>query len=291
MIDIYSILPALLALLSACLFAIANQVIGVGLEMLDNRSGTLINISTTAFMFWLLAPFFLQWDYWWTHAALLFALAGIVQPALSVTLATEGIKRLGPTLHSGLAATNPLFAVLLAVLILGETVTWPIAIGTGAIIAGTIISAQNRGHGGSLHWPLWALLLPLGAAFFRASSLSLVKLGFEEVPSPLFAVLVTYSVSFVIVSANFSLSRHRLPRFNSGYKWFFFAGILNGASILSLSFAAKIGQIVTIAPISACTPIISMLLSLFVFRREVITWQIVLALLLVVPGIIFVVIQ
>lgn len=291
MFDNVLILPALLALLSACLFAIANQVIGVGLEKMDNRSGTLINISTTAIMFWLFSPFFLLSDYWMTKAMLLFALAGIVQPALSVTLATEGIKRLGPTLSSGLAATNPLFAVILAVLLLGETLTWPIAVGTGAVIAGIIVSAHSRGHGGTLNWPLWALLLPLGAAFFRASSLSLVKLGFDVVPSPYFAVLVTYTVSFVIISANFGLSRHRLPRFNSGYKWFFLAGILNGVSILSLSFAAKLGQIVTIAPISACTPIISMLLGLFVFRREVITWQIVLALMLVVPGIIFIIVQ
>lgn len=291
MIDTTLILPALLALLSACLFAVAIQLIGVGLENLDNRSGTLVNISTTALMFWLLAPFFLHSHFWWTEATLLFALAGIVQPALSVSLATEGFKRLGPTLSSGLAATNPLFAVILAVILLGETVTWPIAIGTVAVIAGIVVSAQTRGSSGTFNWPLWALLLPLGAAFSRASSLSLVKLGFEEVPSPFFAVLVTYTVSFIIISTNFGLSRRRLPHFNSGFKWFIMAGILNGISILSLSFAAKLGPIVTIAPISACTPIFSMLLGLFIFRREVITWQIVLTLLLVVPGIIFVVVQ
>lgn len=289
--DFTSSLPALLALLSSLLFALANQIISVGQEQLDNRSGTLINITATTLMFWLLMPFYFRLDYFWSSAVLLFAIAGLVQPALSVTLATEGIKKLGPTLSAGLAATTPLFAILLAILFLGEALTGPLAVGTAAVIVGIIISTTDRKRNIMHSWPLWALLLPLGAAFFRGSSITLVKAGLEDIPSPFFAVFVTYTVSIVIVFSKFKMDGLKLPLPSGGYRWFALAGILNGGAILSMSFAVLLGKIVTVAPIGASTPLISMLLGLFIFKREMITWRIVLALALVVPGIIYIVLQ
>ncbi|MGI9378120.1 MAG: EamA family transporter [Methyloligellaceae bacterium] len=290
-LDLTSSLPALLALLSSFLFAMANQIISVGQEKLDNRSGTLINITATTLMFWLLTPFYFRVDYFWSGAVLLFALAGLVQPALSVTLATEGIKKLGPTLSAGLAATTPLFAILLAILFLGEALTGPLAIGTAAVIIGIVISTTDRKRNIMHSWPLWALLLPLGAAFFRGSSITLVKAGLAEVPSPFFAVFITYTVSIVIVFSKFKIDGLKLPHPSGGHRWFALAGILNGAAILSMSFAVLLGKIVTVAPIGASTPLISMLLGLFIFKREMITWRIVLALALVIPGIIYIVLQ
>lgn len=289
--DFTSSLPALLALLSSLLFALANQIISVGQEQLDNRSGTLINITATTLMFWLLMPFYFRLDYFWSSAVLLFAIAGLVQPALSVTLATEGIKKLGPTLSAGLAATTPLFAILLAILFLGEALTGPLAVGTAAVIVGIIISTTDRKRNIMHSWPLWALLLPLGAAFFRGSSITLVKAGLEDIPSPFFAVFVTYTISIVIVFSKFKMDGLKLPLPSGGYRWFALAGILNGGAILSMSFAVLLGKIVTVAPIGASTPLISMLLGLFIFKREMITWRIVLALALVVPGIIYIVLQ
>ena len=289
--DFTSSLPALLALLSSLLFALANQIISVGQEQLDNRSGTLINITATTLMFWLLMPFYFRLDYFWSSAVFLFAIAGLVQPALSVTLATEGIKKLGPTLSAGLAATTPLFAILLAILFLGEALTGPLAVGTAAVIVGIIISTTDRKRNIMHSWPLWALLLPLGAAFFRGSSITLVKAGLEDIPSPFFAVFVTYTVSIVIVFSKFKMDGLKLPLPSGGYRWFALAGILNGGAILSMSFAVLLGKIVTVAPIGASTPLISMLLGLFIFKREMITWRIVLALALVVPGIIYIVLQ
>jgi len=45
------------------------------------------------------------------------------------------------------------------------------------------------------------------------------------------------------------------------------------------------GQIVTVVPIVSAAPIFSMLLSIFVFRREILTARIVLAVFLVVPSV------
>jgi hypothetical protein len=53
-------LPPLLALASAFLFALSIQVQNLGLGHADSRSGALVNIGTTALVYWLFAPFFIE---------------------------------------------------------------------------------------------------------------------------------------------------------------------------------------------------------------------------------------
>ena len=93
-------LPALLALTSALRFALSIQVESLGLDLVDYRSGALINIGTTAIVYWLLSPLFIESSFWFTEAAFLFALVGLFRPALSLNLAVAGVKLLGPTLTS-----------------------------------------------------------------------------------------------------------------------------------------------------------------------------------------------
>jgi len=50
----------------------------------------------------------------------------------------------------------------------------------------------------------------------------------------------------------------------------------------------NLGEVVKIIPIVALSPVFTLLLGLFVFRRETLTLRIVLALLLIVPGVILV---
>jgi drug/metabolite transporter (DMT)-like permease len=57
------------------------------------------------------------------------------------------VHYLGPTPTSTLAATSPLFAAALGVFFLGENLTSPIVLGTMAIMAGSIMLAQQGGWG------------------------------------------------------------------------------------------------------------------------------------------------
>ncbi|GIS91195.1 MAG: hypothetical protein CM1200mP20_12360 [Pseudomonadota bacterium] len=60
---------------------------------------------------------------------ILFMLIGLFRPFLSANFALAGIRHLGPTLSSTLASTAPLFGVLFAVLILGESMTPTLLLG------------------------------------------------------------------------------------------------------------------------------------------------------------------
>jgi drug/metabolite transporter (DMT)-like permease len=271
------------------LFAVGVQLQNLGLKYGRSQTGALISMLGSTVLFWLFSPWFLQLWYWGTSAVVIFALIGLFRPFLTSNLAIAGIRHLGPTLTSILASTAPVFAAFFAIVILGETLTIPLALGTLTIVLAIGLLAR-KGEVKST-WPIWALALPIGAAVLRALGHALTKLGLNIVPDPLFAGLVSYTVSLVIALGSTLGQRKRAPvrlRWAPGLLWFFCGGIVNGISVWSLTTALNLGEVVKIIPIVALSPVFTLLLGLFVFRRETLTLRIVLALLLIVPGVILV---
>lgn len=289
-------LTVLLALTSAFLFALSDQLAHRGLTTTDARSGSVVSVAVSALFFWLFAPWLLKDSFWWTNAALIFAVIGIFRPALSIYLAMLGIGYLGPTLASAFSSTSPLWGSILAAITLGETITPTIAIGTFSVVAGAIVAAY-RPQGLLRNWPLWALLFPLGAAIVRASGHVATKYGYEELPSPYFASLVSITVSAILGWAVFRLQGHRIRgggdarRWLAAYKWFAISGTLNGMSIYTLNTALEQGSVVTVMPVASAGPVFTLLLGLFVFRRETITWRTVASIVLVVCGVLLVILR
>ncbi len=234
-------LPALLALAAAFLFALSAHVQNIGLQGGDARAGTLITIASTAAVYWLAAPLLVASSYWLTGATVLFALTGLFRPALSINLWVRGIKLLGPTLNAALSATGPIFAAAFALLLLGEHVTLPVALGTLAVVAGVAVAYLRR-DGGTLDWPAWALVLSLGAAFLRAAAHAITKLGFAEVANPFFAGLVSNTVSLILVFLVFWAKGRRFDGSVRDYRWFVVAGLINALAVYLLNQAPELGQ-------------------------------------------------
>jgi len=282
--------PILLALTSATLFAISILVLHNGLRHADSESGSLIQISATAACYWLFAPWLLESWMWLTTAAVIFAAIGLFKPFLSANAALLGVHYLGPTPTATLAATSPLFGAAFGVFFLSEHLTTPIVLGTAAIMGGSIVLAQQGRGGSKASWPLWALLLPLAAAFIRAAGDAFTKFGMLELPSPYFAGLVSFTVS-VVVAFTFYVSRHRrLPRVGRGHGsgWFMLAGMINGVSVYCLNSALQLGEVIVVIPLVSASPMLTLLLSVFLVRRETITRHCLMAVLLVVPGVIMI---
>jgi drug/metabolite transporter (DMT)-like permease len=281
--------PVWLALTSAFLFALGAQLQNLGIMRVGSRSGAMVSISSSALFFWLMAPFLLDGSNWLRPAALIFVLVGLFRPSVSSNLAVAGMRHLGPTLSSTLSATSPLFGAALGVLWLGERVTWPIAVGTAGIVTAIVVVAKRDARL-TTTWPIWALGLPVGAAAIRSIGHVLSKIGMVSIPDPYFAGLVSFSVSALVMI----LAQHLLPASQPvqwrgrGPYWFVAGGVVMGISVLSLNTALMHGQIVQVVPVVACSPVFTMLLSLLVFRRERLTARIVLAVLLVVPSVIFI---
>lgn len=280
--------PILFALLAAFLFSLAAHLQHLGINDGNTRQATLIIIATTSLLHWLAAPFTISPEYWLTGAALLFALSGLIRPALSITLWVEGIKRLGPTLNAGFSASSPVFAAGFAILLLDEPLTSKVAIGTLGVVAGILISTI-RPKGIAQSWPLWAIMFPLGAAAFRAAAHAINKLGFAEVPSPVFAGVVATTVSLVILSLRFRIAGERFNCRPNEYFWFVMSGLTSAGGVYALNVALQHGQVITVSPIVASSPVFALLLAILVFRKETLTWRTFATIALVVSGVILVI--
>lgn len=280
-------IPVALALGAAFLFALGIQFTRKGLLHTDPRTGTLISIGSATLLYWSVSPWLLERHYWLSPAIVLFAAIGLFRPFLSSNLSMAGTKYLGATISSTLASTSPLFGVALGVLLLGEYLGLDIAIGTAAIVAGVVVLSWRDDV--SRAWPWWALLLPIGAACLRSVAQAFAKLGMESLPSPYFVGLVGYSVSFLVAVIDHrrrGVTPERL--INRGCGWLVLTGLSYGFAILSLNNALNCGRLSVVAPIVACAPLFTLLLGVSLFRESAVTGRVVLAVLLVVPGVVLV---
>jgi drug/metabolite transporter (DMT)-like permease len=156
---------------------------------------------------------------------------------------------------------------------------------TIAVIGAAIITVTRPRDFGS--WRTWALLLPLGSAVLRGVIPPIVKLGLETWPSPLWACLIGYITSSLVV---LTVQRVRKGGFVveapwSGRLWFAVTGIFNGMSALTLFAAVRHGPITLVAPLVAIYPLVTVLLSAIMLHHVRITARIVAGTTLAVAGV------
>jgi drug/metabolite transporter, DME family len=276
-------LASVIALSASILFGFSNHVQHKALDHMDVRTGTIVNVATTTGILWLLSPLFLVPETLLAPAAGWFALAGLVVPSLSMTFHTLSVRLIGPGLTAGLASTSPVFAMILAVAILGETVTIRILAGTAIVVGGiAFIALRSRRTGAG--WPLWAVAIPLGAALVRGLAHNVIKVGLGTLPSPMTAALVASTVSFVVLLIVHVMTARSMPRWNAGYGWFGLCGVLNGFGLMGLNFALGLGDVVVVSPLVATTPVFTLVIGWLFFRREVVRWPTVMAVALIFCG-------
>ncbi|MFT5115725.1 MAG: DME family drug/metabolite transporter [Parasphingorhabdus sp.] len=276
------------AFLAAFLFGVSVHLQHSGMRFLDAQTGILVNISFASVILLILSPLYVDVSNLLTKATLIFVLIGLIQPALTMSLSTHGIKRLGPSLSASIAATNPVFAIYLAWFFLNEVVTPAILFGTLLVVVGVVIAGYRR-KGFVSNWPMWCLLLPLGAAFLRALTQPMTKIALAEVTEPIYALLISSLVSSLVLTFVYKLKGRRLPSFNRGYYWFAGSGLLNALGVYFYYSALAGGDVVLVAPIVATAPVMTVLLSQFVFKREVVSMKTWLTIALVAFGVFLVI--
>jgi len=258
-----------LALVSSAFLGTAVVLANVGLRYLHPARGALVSIPSTTLAYWLLAPFLLRGDGWNATAFAIFAAVGVVFPAV-VTLINFASNRIaGPTIAGTLSSTTPLFAVLLAMLLLGEPLTLAAATGTAAIVLG-VIAFTGRNANGARALTAVAILLPLAGAAIRGGAQAAVKGGLALWPEPFVAVLVGYTVSCATI---FGATRALVPEgaapFNRrGVLWFMSVGACNGAGILAMYAALARSQVSVVSPLVATYPLFTLALSAMFLREE-----------------------
>ena len=108
--------------------------------------GGAISIPSATLLFWVISPFVLHFGAWDTYAALIFCAVGLLFPATVTLLSFEANRRMGPNTAGAIGNLAPLFAVLFAIVTLGEALRPLQAVGIAAIVVHHPVFM--RGHRG-----------------------------------------------------------------------------------------------------------------------------------------------
>src|SRR5882672_4539655 len=111
---------AFLALAAALCFAIALILTQYGLRTMPSWRSPLYSIGGSMIVAWMMAAIFVDPAGFNLKAALIFAGVGVVFPVTASILSVRSNEKLGPAVAGAVGNISPLFAVLGAVIFLGE---------------------------------------------------------------------------------------------------------------------------------------------------------------------------
>lgn len=215
-----------------------------------------------------------------------FAALGFFFPVLVTLLTYASNDRLGPAITSTVSATAPFFALLAAVLFIGERIPAHALLATCGVVGG-IALVSWRGAAPGRGAASWALAIPVAGAVVRGFAQAAVKAGLALWPSPFAATLIGYTVSSAVALGVGRAST--APRRGPALFWFALTGVLNGAGVLALYSALGMAPVSLVAPIAGTYPLVTLLITAVFLREERITPAVVLGGALTVSSIAYLV--
>ena len=282
----FSLMPVLLATLAAFLFGFTTVITRRGLNYMDAQTGSMISIGATVVFYLITAPFWMKAEDWFTVGFWIFVVNGLIHPLFSMYLSFEANRRIGPTISSTFCATAPFFAMLTAILALGENVTFLIALGTLFTVTGVIVLSYDPK--GVTKIVKSALLLATGAAAIRGLNHTVGRFGLKLMPNPFMAGFISFFVAFSCALLWFRFSKGYFPKPGQlhprGLFLISMTGVGVGIAIWCMYGALFYGKVLIISPIVAAYPMFSLITSV-VFREESITRKIVAGVLIVICGV------
>jgi drug/metabolite transporter (DMT)-like permease len=298
----------LFALMSACCFAIANVTIMRGSSAKGEDNGAFLSILITAALaciVWLYHGLRVGWPVINLPGLLWFGGAGVLTIFIGRVFLYASVQHLGAVKASAVKRLNPLFSVLLGVLVLGETFDSNMVIGALLIFTsfGLLLlkpSSVRAADGVAPQRSFVATLANLGFFYGPASAMAYAtgyvarKQGLTLIPDPAFGTMLGSVIGAMVfvLAANFIDSyrqamRGALTVFNP---WLLAAGILSSMGQLLTFTALTYSSISRVALISSMEAVFTIFMSIVVFRtRENLTLPILLAAGLGVAGTAFIV--
>lgn len=223
----------------------------------------------------------------WT-AIMYFALAGFFAAILGRTMNYLSIDKLGVPISTSLTGTNPIFALVIAALFLGEKVSLTTVFGTLLVVVGI---ALMSGWGAENKLNTRDLVIPLASAFFYALSSAIRKVGLNILPESVLGAVVgalTSLIAYPILlrlmgrSGEFKLTKKALP-------WLIGGGIATSTAWIGMFTATQMGSVSVVSAIIGANPLFGLILSAVMLRdTEKISKQVALGSVLIVVAVIII---
>jgi transporter family protein len=218
-----------------------------------------------------------------------FVATGVVGAYLGRTLFVKSVAQIGASRAQSLNNSSPLITVLLAALLLGETLTPAVLGGVLLIVAGVFFVTRTESEGRDTGAARTLTLTSISATLCYGIVPVLKKLGTDLGGPPVLGALVMHATGLALLLTlgrllNIELKWPKLPV--SSLACFVGAGVLQGVgSILTLK-ALLYAPASVVAPIWNTQPIISFFLTKAVLQGiEVVTLRDGVAAALVVAGV------
>ena len=257
------------ALIASFGFATSHILIRRGLPESNPLAGFAISIVISAITLWSMVAATLPLTTFLTHAIWYFAVGGLFASGLGRWLVYVSIDRLGVARSIPVVSTTPMFASILAVIIVGEHWTLGAFFGTVCIISGVIVI--TRTHEQKADWQRRDFIFPFLAALSFSLSASVRKLGFFIDNLPLMASCVNATTGLVLAIGMIygqGGPRKVLPMSRRVFAWFVAAGLCNTTGMVANFFALSTGDIVIVEPLISTNPVLTVVLTA-IFLRDV----------------------
>jgi drug/metabolite transporter (DMT)-like permease len=292
-------LAVVFAFLAALGFSSGYVLIRVGTQRVSAPTATFFTVITGAVLISALAlilnlpevrsvtPTALGW----------FALMGVMAYPLARVLQNMAITMVGATRAAPVSSLQPIFAMALALTILGERPNLLVILGTPIIVCGLIIVVVTSRSNGPVNQILTTrklgYLLAMGAAASFASRDIISRHVVGSIAPPMvtaaFALSIGAVLLFMLTYRDVINSLRNLPR--KYLALCCLAGVCQGLAVAFLFQALSRAPVTVVSPINASSPLITLLLAhLFLQRLEHINPLLLLGTLLSVGGVVLVVV-
>jgi drug/metabolite transporter (DMT)-like permease len=278
--------PILLALFGSFWFAFSMVCINRGVLSIDHFRGLLANLGANAFFVWLYVFLFVETIDLWRPINLVFVGVGIFVPGVARFFIFKGMERLGAPITSCLTNSGPLFAIVIAVVFLGEQPTVTNILGAFSIVGGIVALSWK---GVAKTWRTRDLVFPMFAAFLFAARDNLVRFAVVQVPSPGVGAAIASATSFATMSLAYFVFAEKkpLPGFaRRGFGYFGVSGFMNFLSYVLTYTALSMERVSIVSPlVNGSSLFVLPLTALFLKDVEKLTTRKIGATLLVILGV------
>jgi len=280
-------LGAILGLLSAAGFGVTTIIIRRAMFRVSANYIATLTVFTGPIFFLVAAIITGEiWELWYFpwQAHTFLALSGIVHFALGRSWGYRSIRLIGATRSNIVTSMNPIVTVLLAMLILGETVSFTMLIGIICTLMGPLALLKEKvSSGGALSKAgergkeldrrslYQGMFYGIGASLFWGSSAILIKLGLESGGTPVAGTFIAYSSASLVIAPSSFLNRdHReeiLGGDKTSIKDALYSGLTSNIAQLMRYVALGFGSAIVVSLMLRTIPLWSLLFS-FLFMRE-----------------------
>ncbi len=270
--------PNVLVLIAACFIASARTLYRVGVARLSPVVMNLVMASVQmcfGSIFYLLEGGVESWP---LKGVLWFVAMGVSGSFIGRYLSLVGMKLVGLARSSVVSQTSLVWASLFAVAFAGEQMTWPIAIGTLAIMMGSILLVYEKGEV-QRYIPLHYYVAPLGTAVLFAMTHLFGKFGLMTIKSAPLGMTIGSMTGFcfMLVVLPFS-GEGRKPKAwdRKGLLAVLGGACLNALAAFFFWSSIKMGDIVQLVPLNRLSVLLIIFFSWLFFRKqEAVGWRVV----------------